>query len=93
MDVESVLQALFADGRAVDIAIMFIALEFAYLLWRAPQAQRGSFVVNLIFALGPGVCLMLALRCALTDAHVIWIAFWLAASLPLHVGDVMRRKL
>jgi hypothetical protein len=93
MDPFSVFETLFTSGLGVDIALGFIVLEFAYLLWRAPPDTRKAHVINLVFALGPGACLMLALRCALTGTGATWVAFWLAMSLPLHMVDVLRRKL
>lgn len=93
MGVDAILTSLFRQGLGVDIAIGFIGLEFAYLLLRCPKSQRSSKVLELLLALAPGVCLMLALRCALTQAGPIWIAFWLAASLPFHLADGIKRKL
>ena len=93
MDMTVVLQALFHSGLAVDIALTFIVLEFSFLLWRTHAASRKVAALNLILALGPGAFLMLALRCALTEAGLIWVAFWLAMSLPLHIADVVKRRL
>lgn len=90
---EAILKTLFHSGLGVDIALGFIALEFAFILWRSPSATRKMTIMNLILALGPGAFLMLALRCALTGASLIWIAFWLALSLPLHLIDIARRRL
>lgn len=90
---DAILTSLFATGLGVDIALGFIGLEFAYLLLRCPQKLRRNKAVELFLALGPGVCLMLALRCALVGAGPIWVAFWLAASLPLHLADGIKRKL
>ncbi len=88
----TILAALFESGLGVDIALTCIGLEFAYLLWRAPPSDKPKIIVSLVFALGPGVCLMLALRCALTQASIMWVALWLTLSLPLHIGDLIRRK-
>lgn len=93
MDVTAVLTDLFMSGRGVDIALGFIVLEFAFLFSRAPKEGRSKTALNLVLALGPGVCLMLAVRCALTQTGAIWVAFWLAMSLPLHIADIARRKL
>lgn len=93
MEAPTILIDLFTSGRAVDIALAFIVLEFGFLFCRAPKADRIKAAFNLLLALGPGVCLMLAVRCALTQAGVVSIAFWLAMSLPLHIADIMRRKL
>lgn len=82
---------LFNSGIVVDIALAVIALEFAILLARAPKEDRKARAVALVLALGPGACLMLALRAALTGGHLVWVAIWLAASLPLHIADLARR--
>ena len=89
---QALLEPLFKSGHAVDIALVCIGLEFAFLLWRGPESEKLKTLITLILALGPGVCLMLALRCALTQANLIWVAFWLTLSLPLHIGDLLRRK-
>jgi hypothetical protein len=89
----SVSSFLFASGHVVDIALVFIAVEFVVLMLRAAKGARGARIVTLVHALGPGVCLMMGLRCALIGTGPIWIAFWLAASLPLHIWDVLSRKL
>ncbi len=86
------MELLFSTGLGVDIAIGFIGLEFLVLWSRAHSGDQLKSIFGLVLALGPGVCLMVALRCALTGASVVWIAFWLTASLPLHLGDVLRRK-
>lgn len=93
MAMDAILTSLFSAGLGVDIAIGFIGLEFGYLLLRCPKTHRRSKVLELFLALAPGVCLMLALRCALTEAGAIWIAIWLAASLPFHIADGIKRKL
>jgi hypothetical protein len=92
MDVANFLQSLFSSGRVVDIALAFMGLEFLYLLWATSPARRGAVAINLMLALGPGACLLLALRCALTQAGFIWVAFWLVLSLPLHLADIVCRR-
>ncbi len=49
-------------------------------------------MIDLLFALAPGVCLMLALRIALGGYDAAWIIAFLSASLPLHLADLARRK-
>jgi hypothetical protein len=88
----AVLTDLFTSGLGVDIALLFIGLEFVVLMWRGGAGSWPKTAFNLLLALGPGVCLMLALRCALTSAGIMWVILWLTASLPLHIGDVARRK-
>ena len=86
-------QRLITSGHIVDIALIFIIIEFVVLATRASLTPTLERLLALVLALGPGACLMLAVRCALTNAGPIWVAFWLAASLPLHLVDIARRKL
>jgi hypothetical protein len=88
----SVLDSLFLSGHVVDIALAFIAVEFVVLTLRATKGGRVARITTLVHALGPGVCLMMGLRCALVGAGPLWIAAWLTASLPLHIWDVMSRR-
>lgn len=92
MSLPTVMDALLAKGHVVDVALAFIGLEFAFLWLRAPASARWDKARALLLALGPGACLMLALRVALTGGDARWVAFWLTASLPLHLADLMRRK-
>jgi hypothetical protein len=92
MDVPQLFASLLSTGRIVDIALAFIGVEFFILLLGVPVGQRGARVIALIPALGPGICLMIALRCALVGTAPFWIALWLSASLPLHLWDIKRRK-
>jgi hypothetical protein len=87
----SQLQALFSSGRAIDLVLGFMAAEFAILYWLG-RARRAS-PIDLILALAPGACLLLAVRAALTGAGWMWVAAFLAASLPAHLADLSRRRL
>ncbi len=77
---------LFDSGHAVDIVLVVIALEFAWLVarmkWRALDAA---------LRLMPGALILLALRGALTGADWRWIALPLLLSFPVHVADLKRR--
>ena len=83
--------ALFASGRAVDLVLLVLAAEWAWLTWR-PGSPRGR-TVDRALALLPGACLLLALRAALTGAPWPWVAAGVTASLPFHLADVARRRL
>jgi len=85
------VSGLFASGRVVDLILLVIAAEAAWLL-RRPRRRGGRSVGEAAFALLPGVCLLLALRFALTGEHWSWIAGALAASFPLHLLDLQRRR-
>lgn len=76
----------FIAGHAVDLALAVLALELAWLVfWRRRAPARASTAVL------PGVCLLLALRAALTGSGWVWVAVWLALSLPAHLADLARR--
>jgi hypothetical protein len=82
------LTAFFASGRAVDLVIAFIVVEAVVLrLWWG----RGR-ALDILLALMPGLCLLLAVRAALTGAGWEWVAFWITASLPAHLADIVRRR-
>jgi hypothetical protein len=89
----SFLNGIFVSGLAVDLALIVLAIEFSYLALKGKNGTVKSRAFALVLALGPGACLMLALRAALTDAGIIWVALFLALSLPLHVGDLVSRKI
>lgn len=81
------MSGLFASGNVVDLILAIIALEAAFLLARTRLRP-----LDIALALGPGVCLLLALRSALTGADWRWTAAALAASFPLHLLDLIRRS-
>ncbi len=86
------LSELFTSGRAIDLVLVFMAAEFAVLCWRRRLPDRPGAITDLVFAMAPGACLMLALRVALTHGDWIWIATLVTASLPLHLVDLARRR-
>lgn len=79
------MEAFFASGRAVDLVLLVLAGEFAWLVarggWRASDAA---------LRLLPGALILLALRAALTGAGWRWTALLLALSLPAHLADLRR---
>ncbi len=85
--------AFFHSGRVADLILLIMAVEFAVLYWRGRSRERPVRASDLLFAIGPGACIVLALRAALTGAGVVWIGAALAASLPLHLADLARRRL
>ncbi len=88
MDFKSFL----TSGRVADLLLLVMAVEFAALTLSEPPARRRAAVTDLMFALAPGACLTLALRMALTGAPWPWLAVWLTAALPFHIGDLVRRR-
>lgn len=88
-----VLTHLFVSGLALDVALAVIVLEFLVLCLAGKSGTMATRAVTLTLALGPGACLMLALRAALTQAGLVWVLLFLALSLPLHLVDLARRKI
>jgi hypothetical protein len=87
------IQALFSSGRAIDLVLAIIAVEFAVLAWRRSRtAGPRAAMIDVALWLAPGACLLMALRCALTGAAWTLVWAWLAASLPAHVADLIRRR-
>ncbi len=91
MDPAHVMSQLFSSGRAIDVVLLFMAVEFVVLYRRRRNPSR--LPIDLALALAPGAFLLLAVRAALTSAGWIWIAAFIAASLPAHLADVSRRRL
>jgi hypothetical protein len=87
------LKAFFASGHPVDLVLIVIAAEFAFLSTRRQRFGHRSFAIDRVLAFAPGVCLLLAVRAALTGAGWIWVAAALAASFPFHIADLVRRRL
>ena len=85
------MERFFASGHAVDLVLLVVAAEFAYLNLRRGRGRAGW--TDRALALAPGVCLLLAVRTALTGGPWPLVAAALALSFPFHVADVVRRKL
>lgn len=72
----------------VDGVIGLTVLEGVALLVHHRLTGGGvrprDFMLNLV----SGVCLMLALRCALREQGALWIAAWLAAAGAAHAADI-----
>ncbi len=85
------LRIFFSSGHAVDLVLAVIVAEFVFLSLR-PTPARGPLADRLL-VFAPGVCLLGALRAALTGASWWWVAALLAASFPFHVADILRRRL
>lgn len=78
---------LFASGHAVDVVLVFMALEAIWLL------ARRSAPLTVFLMLMPGALMVLALRAALTGMPWYWVALPLTVSLPLHLADLRHRGL
>ncbi|MBX9747152.1 MAG: hypothetical protein K2X34_09640 [Hyphomonadaceae bacterium] len=85
------MQDFVISGRAVDVVLLVIAVEFLVLV-SASRGGRVRAAVTWFFALMPGVMLLLALRAALVGVGWPWVAALIAASFPFHLVDLMRRR-
>ncbi len=82
----------FRSGHVVDFILLVMVAEFMFMSQRGRRWRAGAQgTVDLMLALAPGACLLLALRAALTGASLIWVGGMLAISLPIHIADLQRR--
>ncbi len=85
------MSALFTLAGLVDAVILFTLIECAVLLLHHRRSGAGvapkQFFANLV----SGVCLMLALRCALRDLGAMWVLLWLLLAGIAHFWDLRRR--
>lgn len=81
------MEVFFSSGRAVDVVLLVLAIEGAWLRW------RGGRWSDIAPALLPAVLMMLGLRAALIGMNWPWIAVPLALAFPVHVLDLRRRQM
>ena len=77
---------LFGRGHAVDLILGLPLVEWAVLVRGGWRTRDGAL------RLAPGALMLLALRAALTGLAWPWIALALAASFPMHLADLARRR-
>ena len=86
-----ILAQFFLSGRVADVAIAITVVEglaiAAYFRATGRGVDPRNYAVNMV----SGVCLMLALRAALTGASWAMVALCLSASGALHALDIWRR--
>ena len=80
-----------ASGRAVDLALLLVAFEALALLALARAGRSRLRPLDVFGQLAAGAALLGALRCALGGADPRWTTLFLAAALPAHVYDLVRR--
>ncbi len=86
-----ILAQFFLSGRVVDVAIAITVLEGIALTAYHRATSRGVGPRNFAVNMASGLCLMLALRAALTGASWMVVALCLSASGTLHAFDIWRR--
>ncbi|WP_284423281.1 MULTISPECIES: hypothetical protein [unclassified Bradyrhizobium] len=87
------MDELFRSPHLVDLILVVVAVELiaVTLIWR--RRRRGIPPRALLPNLLAGVFLLLAVRCALTDAPWFWLAACLAASGLANAADLRQRWL
>ncbi|NPU09283.1 hypothetical protein HL666_00740 [Bradyrhizobium sp. 83002] len=85
------MDELFQSLHVVDLILTVVVVELlaVTLIWR--RYRRGISPRALLPNLLAGVFLLLALRCALTDAPWFWLAACLAASGVANAADIRQR--
>ena len=85
------LAQFFLSGRVVDVAIAITLLEGLALAAYHRATGRGVAPRNFAINMVSGLCLMLALRTALTGSSWMVVALFLSASGAVHAVDIWRR--
>jgi hypothetical protein len=85
------MNEFFTSGNAVNLVLFVVACELLILALVRWKTGRGIPGIDLVANAASGVCLLLALRAALTQQPWIWIALALAGSFVAHVVDLSRR--
>ena len=78
------------SGHVADVAIAILIAETVALIIWARRSGR-TLPNGLIGNAGSGVCLLFALRGALTGAGAGWIALWLTLGFVFHLADIAIR--
>jgi hypothetical protein len=83
---------LVTSGHIVDAILAMVLLEALLVFVHHRRTGRGPALRQVLANLLAGAFLLLALRAALGAAGWIWIAAFLAASLPAHLVDLWCRR-
>jgi hypothetical protein len=76
----------------LDVIIFGVLLEGVVLVWAWRRTRRRPSPWELVCMLGAGLCLMLALRLSVAEAHMAWVACLLATSGLVHALDLHLRR-
>jgi hypothetical protein len=82
---------LFASPELIDLILVFTVVEAAVLTLWHQRTGRGLSVIALGLMLLPGICLLLALRAALSGTAWPWVPAASAGALIAHLADLHRR--
>jgi hypothetical protein len=81
------LDALFRSGHVADLAVAILIAETAVVMLLFKGARHSGLVANAL----SGVCLLLALRAALTGGPLVMVAVWLTGGFAAHLADTISR--
>ena len=85
------MQAWVVGGGLIDTIIAITLIEVTILLLYHHQTKRGLMPRDYLLNVLSGLCLMLALRCALTGSVWYFMATFLMAAGLAHVADIAMR--
>jgi hypothetical protein len=85
------LAEFLSSVRLIEIVIAFTLVEAVALVAYHRRTGKGVAPVEFGANLVSGLCLMLALRCALAGGWWLWTALFLSASGLVHGADLWRR--
>ena len=85
------MQGWVSSGGLIDTIITITLLETAVLLVHHYTTKRGLMPRDYLFNVASGLCLMLALRCALSGAAWYFLTIWLMAAGLVHIADIAIR--
>ena len=81
----------FFSGRIVDVVIAITIIEGIALAIYYRRTGNGVAPRHFVLNMAAGLCLMMALRFALTDAGWMMVALCLSASGIIHTLDLVSR--
>lgn len=84
-------EALFASGRIIDLILLLVAAEAAFVAWLGPRVGRERLFTNIAPTLVSGALLLLSVRAALVGLWWGWIALILTLALISHGIDLALR--
>lgn len=79
------------SGRLIELILLLVAFEALALSLLHRLTGKGIAPRELIGLLAAGVCLLLALRAALTDSGWMQVGLWLTLALAAHLADLAMR--
>jgi hypothetical protein len=85
------LATAITSGRLVELIVLLMLLEAGVLLLWRRRSGGAVPAAGVLAMIGAGICLMLALRAALTGAGAASVGVWLLMALVAHVGDLAAR--